>query len=109
MAWLLREGDVLASLEIARSPGRRAVGLIGRKRLEGGLLIEPCRAIHTIGVRFPIDVAYLDRSRVVIGISRQRPYRLGLPRRRARAVLEAEAGAFARWRLAVGDSLEIRE
>jgi hypothetical protein len=109
MAWLLRQGDVLASVELARSPGRRAVGLVGRKRLEGGLFIEPCRTIHTFGVRFPIDVAYLDRSGVVIGVNRLRPYRIGLPHRRARAVLEAEAGAFERWRLVVGDTLEIRE
>ncbi|HXZ82593.1 MAG TPA: DUF192 domain-containing protein [Acidimicrobiales bacterium] len=109
MAWLLRTGDVLASLELARSPRRRVVGLVGRRRLEGGLLIEPCRAVHTIGMRFPIDVAYLDRAGVVIAISSMRPNRLGLPRRRARSVLEAEAGAFARWRLVIGDTLEIRE
>ncbi len=109
MAWLLRQGDVLASLELARSPGRRATSLVGRRRLDGGVLIQPCRAIHTIGVRFPIDVAYLDRSGVVIGVRRLRPYRIGLPRRRASAILEAEAGAFERWRLSVGDALEIRE
>ncbi len=109
VAWLLRGGDVLASIELARSPGRRAISLIGRKRLDGGLLLEPCRVIHTIGVRFPIDVAYLDRSGVVIGIRRFRRFRIGLSRRRARSVLEAEAGAFERWRLAVGDTLETRE
>ncbi len=109
MAWLLRQGDVLASIELAPSRARGATRLIGRKRLNGGLLIESRRAIHTFGVRFPIDVAYLDRSRVVIGIARLRPYRIGLPPRHARAVLEAEAGAFERWRLVVGDELEIKE
>ena len=109
MAWLLRRGEVLASIELARSPGRRAVGLIGRKRLEGGFVIEPRRTIHSIGVRFPIDVAYLDRSGVVIGIARFRTHRIGRPRRHAHSVLAAEAGAFERWRLAIGDTLEIRE
>jgi uncharacterized membrane protein (UPF0127 family) len=109
LAWLLRGGDVLASVEVVRSPARRGIGLIGRRGIGGGLLIEPCRGIHTFGVRFAIDVAYLDRSRVVIAVARVRPFRVGLPRRRARSVLEAEAGAFERWHLAVGDALEVRE
>jgi uncharacterized membrane protein (UPF0127 family) len=37
-----------------------------------------------------------------------RPWRIGLPRRGGRAVIEAEAGAFERWGLRVGDTLELR-
>ena len=109
MAWLLRDGDVLASLELARTPRTRAVGLIGKRRFEGALLIEPCRAVHTVGLRFPIDVAYLDRSSVVIAMTQMSPQRVGLPRRSARSVIEAEAGAFERWKLSLGDTLEIKE
>jgi hypothetical protein len=36
------------------------------------------------------------------------PHRVGLPRWRARSVIEAEAGAFERWRLQPGDHLELR-
>jgi len=109
MAWLLRGGDVLASVEIARTARARAFGLIGKKRFEGGLLLEPCRAVHSIGVRFPVDVAYLDASRTVIAMSRMARNRVGVPRRAARSVLEAESGAFERWGLNLGDELEIRE
>lgn len=109
MAWLLRGGDVLASLELARSWRDRAVGLIGKRSYEGAMLLEPCRAVHTVGVRFPLDVAYLDERRVVVAMTRMAPNRVGLPRRSARSVLEAEAGAFERWKLALGDHLEIKE
>jgi len=109
VAWLLRGGDVLASIEIARTPRARAFGLIGKRDLEGGLLLEPCRAVHTIGVRFPIDVAYLDGARVVIAMSRLGRNRLGFPRRATRSILEAQSGAFERWGLNLGDELEIRE
>jgi uncharacterized membrane protein (UPF0127 family) len=36
------------------------------------------------------------------------PYRVGMPRLRARNVLEAPAGAFERWNLRPGDQLEIK-
>ena len=74
------------------------------------MLIDPCRSIHTLGMRFAIDVAYCRRSAdglVVMATTCMRPWRIGRPRWRARCVIEAEAGAFERWGLAVGDVLEI--
>lgn len=46
----------------------RARGLLGRSPLEGGegLLIGPCRAVHTMGMRYPIDVAFLDQGGTVV-------------------------------------------
>jgi hypothetical protein len=59
-------------------------------------------------MRFPIDVAYVDASlRVVDVVAPMVPWRLGLPRLKARGVVEAPAGSFERWGLAVGDELEI--
>jgi hypothetical protein len=56
-----------------------------------------------------VDVAFLDRDLVVLHTLRLRRYWLALPRLRTRSVLEAEAGAFERWGLKVGDRLEIQE
>jgi len=36
------------------------------------------------------------------------PMRMAVPRRRGRTVIEAQAGAFERWGLQVGDHLELR-
>ena len=108
MAWLLRDGEVLASLEVASSVGARVKGLLGRDGLEGALLLRPAFSVHTLGMRFPLDVAFCDRDLVVLSMVRMGRWRLGRPRRRARAVLEAEAGAFERWGLAVGDQLEVQ-
>jgi uncharacterized protein len=109
MAWLLRKGEVLASLDVARSRSERRRGLLGRTHLEGALLIEHCRCVHTIGMKFPIDVAFMDADGDVIKMVTMKKHRLGLPVRAARIVIEAEAGAFARWGLRVGDHLETRE
>jgi uncharacterized membrane protein (UPF0127 family) len=107
MAWLLRQGEVLASVEIAASARERARGFLGRRKAGGALLLTPLRIPHTVGVRFPLDVAYLDDDLVVVSTRRMAPFRVGRPRRRCRAVLEVDAGAFERWQLKPGDRLEI--
>ena len=109
MAWLLRGGEVLASLEIAAGRRARRRGLLGRDGIDGALLIRPARSVHTVGMRFPIDVAFLDDDGTVLRTVTMARHRLGLPTMRAAAVLEAEAGTFARWHLVAGDRLEVRE
>ena len=111
MPWLLRDGEVLATLEVASSWRERRRGLLGRPGIEGCLLLDPARSVHTIRMRFPIDVAFCARdgqSLTVLATACMPPWRVGRPRLRARCVLEAEAGAFERWRLTAGDALEIR-
>jgi uncharacterized membrane protein (UPF0127 family) len=108
MAWLVSDARVLASAELAETRRARRKGLLGRDDVEGAFVIEPCRWIHTIGMRFPIDVAYLDDTGVVVKTCRMARLRMGLPVRHARCVIEARAGAFERWGLHVGDEIEIR-
>ena len=107
MPWLVRDGEVLASVEIAEDFGPRLRGLLGRDHIDGALLLRPARSVHTVGMRFPIDVAFVDRDLVVVDVLTLRPNRMTRTRRRAAAVVEAQAGAFDRWRLHVGDRLEI--
>jgi len=109
MGWLLRDGEVLASLEVAGSRSARRRGLLGRSSFEGALLLEPARSVHSFGMRFPIDVAWLDRELAVLRTCHLDRNRLTRPVLRARSVLEAEAGAFARWGLQVGDRLERKD
>ena len=108
MAWLLRDGDVLAAAEVASSISSRLRGLLGRDGLDGALVLRPARSVHTIGMRFAIDVAFCDRDLRVLSVCTMRPHRMGAPRPKAKVVIEAEAGAFERWGLRVGDQLELR-
>ncbi|MFD9335842.1 DUF192 domain-containing protein [Streptomyces sp. NPDC060028] len=104
----LRVGAVEVRLEIAASYRARTRGLLGRDGIEGALLLTPAGSVHTFRMRFPIDVAYLDRNLRVRAVVTMPPGRLGLPRPRSRHVLESEAGAMAAWGLRVGSRLEIR-
>lgn len=60
----MREAVILE----ARSCFSRMRGLLGRPTLPDGqaLLISPCSAIHTIGMKFPIDVRFYDRNGICI-------------------------------------------
>jgi hypothetical protein len=109
MAWLVTNARVLASAETATTRPQRRRGLLGRNDLDGAMVIEPCRWVHTLGMRFPIDVAFLDADGLVIRTVQMPRHRMGLPVPRARSVIEAEAGAFARWGVHVGDVIELRE
>jgi uncharacterized membrane protein (UPF0127 family) len=109
VTWLLRDGEVLAALEIASTRGDRRRGLLGRDGIEGALLLKPARSVHTIGMRFAIDVAFCDRQFTVVAVRCMKRSRVSRPRLRAACVIEASAGAFDRWGLRVGDRLEVSE
>ena len=106
--WLLRDGQVLATAEVAASLAARTRGLLGHSSYDGALLLEHTRSVHTLGMRFALDVAFLDRDLVVRDTLYMAPWRMAMPRRRCRKVLEAQAGAFERWGLRTGDRLELR-
>jgi uncharacterized protein len=108
VTWLLRDGDVLAAAEVADTFAQRTRGLLGRDGYEGAMVLPRTRSVHTAGMRFPIDVAICDKEMVVVDVVRLRPWRMSVPRRGGRTVVEAEAGAFERWGLRVGDKLDIR-
>jgi uncharacterized membrane protein (UPF0127 family) len=82
-------------------------GLLGRKELaeSEGLLIRPASSVHTLFMRFPIDVVFLDREDTVVKVVPVlRPWRLAAARRAGRT-LELGAGVCARAGLAVGERL----
>lgn len=94
---------------LADSPKSRRVGLLQHESLPAGqgMWIFPTKAIHTFGMKFPIDVAFLDRRLRV-----KRVYHALPPLRMtrwvwgARSVLELTAGALEQTGTAVGDELE---
>jgi len=108
MSWLVRDGDVLAATEIADRARDRRRGLLGRDGIEGAIVLRPCRHVHTFGMRFGIDVAFCDEDGVVLRTVTLSPWRMSPVVLRSAFVVEAEAGAFDRWRLRTGDCLELR-
>ncbi len=108
-AWLLRDGEVLAALEVTESRHERMQGLLDREGIAGALLIRPAHSVHSVGMQFPLDVAVCDKDLVVLRTLSLRPGRVTRPSLKGCCIIEAEKGAFERWNLRPGDRLEIRE
>jgi uncharacterized membrane protein (UPF0127 family) len=109
VAWLVSDAHVLASAEVAADRSSRRRGLLHRDGLDGALVLTSCRWVHTIGMRFPLDVAYVDDEGTVVKTARMARHRVGWPVSGASWVIEAEAGAFERWGLKAGDVVELRD
>ena len=103
-------GLVLASnVRVADTPRARRVGLLKHEALDSGegLWIFPTQAIHTFGMRFSIDVVFLDSSLFVKRIYRAlRPWRLTTFVWGAKSVLELPSGSLAASGTMVGDQLQ---
>jgi uncharacterized protein len=105
---LTRQTELARLVEVADRGAKRRKGLLGRERLspEEGLWIVPCEAIHTLGMRFPIDLVYLDRSKRVTKVrSDVPPWRMSVCLS-AHSVLELASGTVRRTRTRPGDKLE---
>ncbi|NPV90013.1 MAG: DUF192 domain-containing protein [Firmicutes bacterium] len=73
----------------------RLKGLLGRRELESGegLLLIPCASVHTMGMKFSIDVVFVSvAGRVLRVVPRLAPGKIGASVRGARYVLELPAG-----------------
>lgn len=71
-------------------------------------MLDPARSVHTMGMKFPIDVAHVDQDMVVLAVTTMKPGRLGGYHRHARKVIESEAGMMHRWGIEPGVQLEIK-
>ena len=97
--------------DIADTSKKRRTGLLKHTRLEAGegLWIAPCEAVHTAGMKFPIDVLFLDRKRKVLKVrSGMREWRVAVCLR-AHSVLELPSGTAAATETVAGDQLEFEK
>ncbi len=104
---LILDGTPVAEVEQARSLAERSRGLLGRDGIGTGLVLRPGSSVHTLGMRFAIDVAYVDRSGTVLAVTTMAPRRMGRPRMRSAWILETEAGRCAQWGITAGRVLSL--
>jgi uncharacterized membrane protein (UPF0127 family) len=98
---------VALEVDVAATRATRRRGLLGRESLGAteGLLLTPCKAVHTVGMRFAIDVIFIDRDgRAVRIVPALAPWRIAMSAR-AKAVIELAAGTAAAADIRIGDML----
>ena len=98
------------SVELASTSLTRLWGLLGRRGVEagGGLWIMPSSGVHTMGMRFPIDVVGLDKNMQVIKVWHNLvPYRVTSVSLKMRSVIELPTGTIREAMIEVGDVLGV--
>ena len=100
---------VASQVKVAEIFVDRAIGLMFKDGLHGydGLLISPCRSIHTFFMRIDIDVIFLNKDYKIIRLIRSmKPWRMTRAYFKATQVLEMESGSVSN-ELKEGDHLEV--
>jgi uncharacterized protein len=109
----LTRGTVIGDrIKIANTSFSRMFGLLGRSGLNGGegLWIRPSSGVHTVGMRFTIDVIGLDKDLKVVKIwSHLVPFRVTSVSLKIRSVLELGAGRIDECLVEIGDTLQVTE
>jgi len=108
-----RQVYLATELALADTHWSRLRGLLGASdsdfRGGRGLWITPCRGVHTLAMRFPIDVVYLDRAGAVVHLEQNLPpWRFAPVRLKAASVIELPRQTVASTGTAVGDRIEIK-
>jgi uncharacterized protein len=107
-----RQVCLATHLALADTHWSRLRGLLGVSASDfgngSGLWIRPCWGVHTLAMRFPIDVVYLDRVNTVVHIEqRVLPWRFAPVRMQAASVLELPCQTVTQTGTALGDKIEI--
>lgn len=106
-----RTGRVLAEkVAIARTLASKTVGLMFSSQLpdRSAVIIPGCRQVHTLFVRFPIDVIFIGPDCCVVGVVEHlRPFRVSPYCHKAATVIELPAGTVSRNEIVIGDVLSL--
>jgi uncharacterized protein len=78
----------------ADTPLARLRGLAGLREIDArmGLELPRCRSVHTLGMRFALDLIWLDGEGAVVRVDRAVPPHRLRSCRQARSVIEVAAG-----------------
>jgi uncharacterized membrane protein (UPF0127 family) len=110
-AFNIRNSKQLAvNVTVADNLFTRMKGLLGKSEMMSGeaLWIKPCMSVHTFGMKFPIDIIFLDKkNKVVSFINNIKPNRMTRLYFGAASALELPAGITKATEIEVGDKIEI--
>jgi len=90
---------------------KRLKGLLGYKSLEKNqaMILRPANSVHTFFMRFPIDVLFVDRNKIVVKIFRNmKPFKVTGVYLKSAFVIESSAGVIDSTQTAEGDCLQIQ-
>lgn len=107
---LTRNTSLADIVHMANTPLKRLRGLLGRTSLarQEALIITPCQSIHMVFMKFAIDVIFVDRHNIAIGLVKNiKPYAFSPIFFKSVCAIELSAGTIEATNTQVGDQLKI--
>jgi len=107
-----RDTVIGEAIEVAKTASQKVKGLLGRECLEEGqgLLFKGAGSLHTLFMRFPIDIIYTDKKGKVVKLAEAvRPFKVVTAPLRCHYAIELPAGAIPASKTQTGDLLEFEE
>jgi len=102
--------EISSNLLLADTIISRMKGLLGRDTMPAdmALWIKPCKGVHTFGMKFSIDVIYLDKNNTVIALEKNlRPNKMTRVYLKAASVIELPENSIDLSKTAPGNKIEI--
>ena len=107
-----RNAYLATRLSVAETHWSRLLGLMGKDAASfpagDGLWIVPSRGVHTLAMKFPIDVLYLDTNKHVVHVEQNlKPWRVAKVSMHTASVLELPGNTLKSSGTSIGDEIEI--
>lgn len=106
---ITKDQIILDEVDFAQNFYTRLKGLLGKKDIKSrcGLIIKPCNSIHTIGMKFTIDVAFISNdNRVIHIINQMSPGKISPIIKNSSYCIETKGGQLDDLTLSIGDEIE---
>ena len=102
--YLIINNKKIIKLNIADNFFTRIKGLMFKKNIKQGLLINPCNSVHTFFMREKIDVLYIEKNGKIIDMIHQmKPNRIGKINFTARYVIELPSTTLVKNNIKIND------
>lgn len=106
----------ISEVIIANTFQKRLLGLMFRQKTEFPMLFEIPQnigsrmrsSIHSLFMRFDLKLVFIDKNNIVFEMADLKPWRLYVPKKEAKYIIEFDKSKFENYNIKIGDKIEIR-
>lgn len=108
--------EKISEVIIANTFQKRLLGLMFRQKTEFPMLFEIPQnigsrmrsSIHSLFMRFDLKLVFIDKNNIVFEMADLKPWRLYVPKKEAKYIIEFDKSKFENYNIKIGDKIEIR-
>lgn len=107
---LLIDNQEIIEVKFADTTFSRMKGLMGKKNIDFALFFNKCNNIHTFFMKEPIDVIYIDKNSIIVGIENPIvPWRIGKIVFKAKSLIELPKNTINKYNINIGQKVNFKK